>query len=146
MLKVEKESNKQSKGKEEVNQSAEYKPEDAGIDIHSSNSTIVTDMSSKPAEDFNYDAPTGFTDSVDDEFDDYSRHARKSGRRRKPPIDFDLDGEMADDFEYTPGSPDFNLFPEQRRRQDKKQTVQSLNELSTELKVLMLSDIFDRRF
>lgn len=155
MLKAEKDSKKADiSTAEQVKE--EYKQEEAPINIHSASGAIpVTDMSSKAQED-NFindiidDVPdlpmpmgnNGFFDDADDEFNDYSKFAHNSkGRRRQP--DFDLEGDMAD--EYIPDSPDFNYLP--RRRQTKKQPIeQSLNELPTELKVLMLSDIFDRKF
>lgn len=152
MLKAEKDSNQKSSSKDETTQE-EYIPEERPIDIHSASSGVpITDMSSKDKEveaDFVNsvldDMPisdSGFIDSIDDDFDDYSKFAHSKGRRR-PPIDFDLDGDFAD--EYIPDSPDFNYLP--RRRPQKKKTIEKeLNDLPTELKVLMLSDIFDRKF
>ena len=155
MLKAEKDSKKIAT-EDVVGKPEEYKPEEAHINIHSASGAIpVTDMSNhydkKSEQDFvndilaDFDKPidSGFVDNIDDEFADYSNFARNSKGRRRPPIDFDLEGDMAD--EYIPSSPDFNYLP--RRRQPKKQPInKALNEMPTELKVLMLSDIFDRKF
>ena len=159
MLKIEKQSNKKDKAskesaKDEPNVKEEYVPEKGGIDLTSSSNTIMTDMSvdsSIKDDDQDYYQPSGFTDSVDEEFNDYSAHARKhsKGRRRKPPVDFDLDGDFADEFTddipYIPASPEFGYLRGEGKR--KKQPLKKeLQDLPTELKVLMLSDIFDRKF
>jgi hypothetical protein len=152
MLKVHKADKQKSTPVSEVTE--EYVPEESHIDIHSASSGVpVTDMSKqveKEEQDFindimaDFDAPVGgFTDSIDDEFVDYSQYARKSKGRRRRPIDFDLDGEMAD--EYIPSSEDFSYLP-RRQKPKKKPIAKELNDLPTELKVLMLSDIFDRKF
>ncbi len=88
----------------------------------------------------------GFGDSLDDEFSDYSKYAHN--RKPSAPIDFDLEGDYADDeFEYIPNRPDLDFFPQRRVKKKQKPTIeQSLNDMPTELKVLMLSDIFDRKF
>ena len=157
MLKIEKQSNKKDKASKESAKDApikeEYVPEKGAIDLTSSSNTIMTDMSvdsSIKDDEQDYYKPSGFTDSVDDEFKDYSTHVRKhsKGRRRKP-VDFDLDGEFADEFTddipYIPASPEFGYLRGEGKR--KKQPLKKeLQDLPTELKVLMLSDIFDRKF
>lgn len=160
MLKIEKQSNKKGKAdKESAKDIAtapkeEYVPEKGAIDLNSSSNTIMTDMSvdSGLKEDGqDYYQPSGFTDSVDDEFKDYSAHARKhsKGRRRQAPDDFDLDGDFADEFTedipYIPASPEFGYLRggSKPKRQPLKKELQ---DMPTELKVLMLSDIFDRKF
>ena len=157
MVKTEKDSKKSDKSEKEETVVDEYKPEERHIDIHSASSAIpITDMSkhddAKAEHDFindimaDFDTPIssgGFMDDMDDEFADYSKFAHNSKGRRRKPIDFDLDGDMAD--EYIPSSPDFSYLP--KRQKQKKQPInKALNELPTELKVLMLSDIFDRKF
>lgn len=87
---------------------------------------------------------SGFSDFDDDEFLDYSNHMRNR-KIRDIPEDFDLDGENADDdFEYIPSSPDFSYLQNQK---PKKNTLKrSLNGLSDEMKVLMISNLFDTKF
>ena len=157
MLKIEKESNKKNKATKEPAKESEhaekeeYKPQESAININSSNSTIMTDMSVEGAvkdDNNDYYQPSGFTDSVDEEFKDYSQHARNSKGRRRKPVDFDLDGEMADEFDdsvpYMPASPEFGYLNSGKpKRQPLKKELQ---DMPTELKVLMLSDIFDRKF
>lgn len=158
MLKSEKDS-KKIKTEDKVGKSQEeYVPEQAPIDIHSASSGApITEMSiddKKIEADFVNDViddvpdlpmppDSGFTDNIDNEFIDYSNFAHNNKGRRRQHIDFDLDGELAD--EYIPSTPDFSYIP--RRAPQKKQPIRTqLNELPTELKVLMLSDIFDRKF
>ena len=154
MLKTEKES-KKIVNEDKVEAKPEYIPEEKAIDIHSATGGIpITDMSNNTREDEidfvnsimdDFDEPisSNFTDDLDDEFEDYSKFAHGSKGRRRKPVDFDLDGEMAD--EYIPSSPDFSYLP--KRQAKKRQPLSTeLNELPTELKVLMLSDIFDRKF
>lgn len=105
------------------------------------NSSEFSDFNSNDNFDF---ASSGFTDHEDEEFFDYSRHMRN--RKKRKPVDFDLEGEMADDFEYIPSSPDFSYLHNHRPPKKKPTLEKSLNEMPTELKVLMLSDIFDRKF
>ena len=141
MLKTEKES--KTKADKIEKKQEEYIPETSKIDINSSSSIMPTvDFSNKPVKTPNY-----FTDNADDEFMDYSQHMHSRGRRRKPKLDdLDLDGDMADkDFEYIPNSLDFSYLHD-RNQKKKKPLKKELNELPTELKVLMLSDIFDRKF
>lgn len=146
LLKIEKDSNKKDADKEpKLSTPDEYTPDAPEINTHSSNASVLTDMSAKPSE--NLDMPkiseSGFTDDADDEFLEYSKHMRKKGKRR-PTIDFNFEGDMADeDFEYIPDSPDFSYL-HNRPKKNKKPT--SLNDLPDEIKVLMLSDIFDRKF
>ena len=113
MLKTEKES-KKAEESTKVESQAEYVPQDAPIEIHSSSNSIVTDMSVKPQSTTLNEMPnisnSGFSDFADDEFMDYSSHMHKSKGRRRKPIDFDLDGEMADNFEYMPSSPEFGYL------------------------------------
>ncbi len=152
MLKIEKADKKSSEAP--VEQEEEYQPQDAHIDIHSASAGVpVTDMSSndeyKSPSGVIDDVPdlpmpsSGFMDDLDDDFADFSNFAHNSKGRRRKPVDFDLDGDLAD--EYIPDSPEFSYLP---KRQPKKRRPLSteLNELPTELKVLMLSDIFDRKF
>ncbi len=143
---------------------AEYQPEQGPIDVRSSSAEVsLSDLpqpSANNTESDEYqpldsgiiDGPiedTGFLDDIDNEFADYRRHARNRRGRRRQPVDIDLEGDMADeDFEYIPDSPEFSYL-EHRRRDPKKAkpTIkESLNDMPTELKVLMLSDIFDRKF
>ena len=146
MLKIEKQSNKEDKAEPVAEQ--EYTPTDTAVDMRSSAANIVTDMSTNTATDdsvYNFDSQTGFTDHADDEFFDYSAHMHnRKGRRRQSTPDFDLDGEFADDFEYQPRN--FDYLANRRPPKKKKSVSTELNELPTELKVLMLSDIFDRKF
>lgn len=148
MLKIEKQDKQEVK---EEQKQEEYVPNETPVDMRSSSASVVTDMSNnadfdKGQAEYNFDNPTGFSDHADEEFFDYSSHVRnRKGRRRPPKQDFDLDGEFADDFEYQPSN--FNYLNPQRRKSNKKKPVSTeLNDLSTELKVLMLSDIFDRKF
>jgi len=147
MLKTEKESKQPTTEQDKPESKGEYIPQEVPIDIHSSSAGIVTDMSAKPKTDdeYNFDMPSGFTDLADDEFFDYSAHMHSRKGRRRKPVDFDLDGEMADDFEYIPSTPDFSYL--NRNRKPKKKPIEKeLNDLPTELKVLMLSDIFDKKY
>ena len=152
MLKTEKDSKKQETVTESENIQEEYKPQNVPVDTNSVSSGVpVTDMSVNPIDnnDLLEDMPdfpmssNGFMDDLDDDFADFSDFAHKSKGRRRKPVDFDLDGDLAD--EYIPDSPEFSYLP---KRQPKKRKPLSteLNELPTELKVLMLSDIFDRKF
>ena len=137
MLKTEKDSKNKPDESDNVKQE-EYQTEDSHINIHSATGGIpVTDMSAAITG-------AGFTDKLDDEFDEFSEFARNYRGRRRKPIDFDLDGDFAD--EYIPDSPDFSYIPRQSKTRSNKSVATSLNELPTELKVLMLSDIFDRKF
>ena len=160
MLKIEKESNKKDKAAKEsakdtpVAEKEEYAPQESAIDLNSSSNTIMTDMSvdnAKKDEDNAYYQPSGFIDSVDDEFKDYSAHARKHSKgRRRQPVDFDLDGDFADEFNsdipYMPASPEFGYLRDNGRPRKRQPLKKELQDLPTELKVLMLSDIFDRKF
>ena len=149
MLKIEKQDKQSTK--EEVQQQEEYIPEEVPIDVHSSSAGIVADMSTKTSEnentaEYDFNSMTGFSDHDDEEFFDYSAHVRNhKGRRRPKQMDFDLEGDLADDFEYQPSNFGY-LNPQMRKSNKKKPVSTELNELSTELKVLMLSDIFDRKF
>ena len=141
MLKTEKESNAPKPKEDIVNE--EYNPNEVAIDIHSSNASVLTDMSTKP-EQHNEVESNIFNDSLDDEFEDYRQFAKHNKGRRRMPKDFDIDGEYAD--EYIPSSPEFSFLNPSKPRKAKKSIETELNDLSTELKVLMLSDIFDRKF
>jgi len=152
MLKIEKNSNKHSK--DDSNDNAEnYEPQKP-IDLNSSTATIVTDMSNKPKEltevkdEEIYGMPSGFDDKIDNEFSDYSKHTHNRNGRRRIPDDFDLEGDLADIFEdkseYLPASPQFSYLRD--RKQQKQPLKKELQDMPTELKVLMLSDIFDRKF
>jgi len=144
VFKFKKKSKKDQPAQEEVKQE-EYVPQGAEMDLHSSNSTVMTDMSNSGSKMDNV-SDTGFYDFADDEFMDYSKYARGGKRPPMPDFDFDLDGDMADDDFYMPNSPDFSYVKNLRPTTRKKEVKAELNELSTELKVLMLSDIFDRKF
>ena len=155
MLRTEKESKTSTEQKAETVEE-EYKPQNH-VDIHSASAGVpVTDMSAKPIDEYKPhsdvidDVPdlpmppySGFSDDLDSDFADFSDFAHKSKGRRRKPIDFDLDGDLAD--EYIPDSPEFSYLPK-RQPQKRKPLSTELNELPTELKVLMLSDIFDRKF
>ena len=144
MMKIEKDSNKKEQKDE---QTEEYAPMNTQIDAHSNDNSIVADMSVKPKEEKSQPkiSDGGFLDNIDDDFLEYSKHARKSGRRRKP-IDFDLDGDFADeDLEYIPDAPDFDFIRRDMPKK-KKPLHKSLNELPDELKALMLSGLFDPKF
>jgi hypothetical protein len=146
MLKAEKDSNKKdiaSSSPETLEtQSAEpekFKAEDAAISTGSGTSNIVTDMSEREDDDF----INAFYDNADTEFNDYSKYARKNRNPYPLPDDFDFEGDRSD--EYIPDSPEFSYIP--RRQQSKKKPIKKeLSDMSTEMKVLMLSDIFDRKF
>lgn len=86
------------------------------------------------------------TDHVDEDFFDYSSHVRN--RNPKPYVpDFDFEGDFADDFEYTPSSPEFNYTSRHvKPKQDEKSLADNLLDMPEALKVLMLSDIFDKLF
>lgn len=148
MLKIEKQDKQESVA--ESKQEESYTPAESNVDMRSADS-FMTDMSNditadKSSAEYQFDATTGFSDHADEEFYDYSAHVRnRKGRRRQPQPDFDLDGDFADDFEYQPSNFEY-LNPQRRRASKKKPVSTELNELSTELKVLMLSDIFDRKF
>ena len=153
MLKIEKADKKSSETPTEPQE--EYQPQDTHVDIHSASGGVpLTDMSSKPVEEHKSSdliddvpdlpmPPSGFMDDLDSDFADFSDFAHKSKGRRRKPVDFDLDGDLAD--EYIPDSPEFSYLPK-RQPQKRKPLSTELNELPTELKVLMLSDIFDRKF
>jgi len=153
MLKIEKESNKTEKV-EENKVEEQYQPQQTQIDLSSSSATIITDMSNNPKElaevkdEEIYGMPSGFNDKFDDEFNEYSRHAHNRKGRRRIPDNFDLDGDFADELsdgsEYIPSSPDFSYL--HNRKKQKQPLKKELQDLPTELKVLMLSDIFDRKF
>lgn len=150
MLKTEKDSKNSGKVEQSVEETT-YTPADTSIDVGSSSNSIVTDMSAdaknldnvKAEYDFDMANGNGFLDEIDTEFEDYQKYARGGPRRSLPP-DFDFDGDMAD--EYIPDSPEFSYIPPRRNTRKKKSVSTELNELPTELKVLMLSDIFDRKF
>ena len=151
MLKSEKVSKKIS-SEETSNPDKEYQPEQKHIDIHSASSGIpVTDMSVEETKgSVKFDEMSnipgidnGFLDELDDDFADFSDFAHNSKGRRSNYVDFDLDGDLAD--EYIPDSPDFSYIPKPRSHK-KRAIATELNEMPTELKVLMLSDIFDRKF
>ena len=142
MLRSEKESNKPTETKPEEVVSEPYKEFDANsaaISTSSGNSNIVTDMSDHSKDEFD----SAFYDDLDSEFNDYRRHARKNGSNNSFPDGFDFDGDRSD--EYIPDSPEFSYIP-RRQQSGKKPIKKELNEMPTELKVLMLSDIFDRKF
>jgi phage pi2 protein 07 len=144
MMKIEKDSNKKEQKNE---QTEEYAPMDTQINTHSNSDSIVADMSVKPKEEKSElkVSENGFLDNIDDEFLEYSNHARKSGRRRQP-VNFDLEGDMADeDLEYIPDAPDFNYIINNRPKK-RKPIHSELSELPDELKVLMISNLFDTKF
>ena len=148
MIKTEKDD-KQASAPAVKEEAKEYVPQEVAPDIQSASSAV-------PMADFNDNAnlddameykPTGFTDHLDDEFFDYSSHLHSRKSKKRNEVDFDLDGEMADDdFEYIPSTAEFGYLPMTPPKPKKKTLEKSLNEMPTELKVLMLSDIFDRKF
>lgn len=141
MLKSEKDSNKPVEtNQEQVGEPyKEFDAKDTAISTGSGSNNIVTDMSEHVKDEFG----SAFYDSLDNEFNDYRRHARKNSKRNQFPEGFDFEGDRSD--EYIPDSPEFSYIP--RRQQPKKKPIdKELNELPTEMKVLMLSDIFDRKF
>ena len=150
MLKTEKES-KPDKKPQKIEDKT-YTPVNAPINVGSATNSIVTDMSTdaknldnvKAEYDFDMPDDNGFLDELDDEFADYRAYARSGSRKTDIPTDFDFDGDRAD--EYIPDSPEFSYIPPRRNPEQKKPVSTELSEMSTELKVLMLSDIFDRKF
>lgn len=141
MLKTEKDSNKPAETKpEEVSEPyKEFDAKDTAISTGSGTNNIVTDMSDHSKDEFG----SLFYDDLDSEFNDYRRHARKNSNSNPFPDGFDFEGDRSD--EYIPDSPEFSYIP--RRQQPKKKPIKKeLNDMPTELKVLMLSDIFDRKF
>ena len=141
MLKSEKDSNKPVEVKPEQASEPykEFDAKDSAISTGSGSSNIVTDMSEHGKDEFN----SSFYDNADNEFNDYRRHARKQTNYDPFPDGFDFEGERSD--EYIPDSPEFSYIP--RRQPPKKKPIKKeLNDMPTELKVLMLSDIFDRKF
>jgi hypothetical protein len=151
MLKTEKETKQQETAKKTESVQEEYQPQNAPTDIHSASGGVpLTDMSVKPSDNNDLEdtldfpmPPSGFMDDADSDFADFSDFAHKSKGRRRKSVDFDLEGDLAD--EYIPDSPEFSYLPK-RQPQKRKPLSTELNELPTELKVLMLSDIFDRKF
>ena len=89
---------------------------------------------------------SGFGDSNDDEFADYSNHMRNRTRSDLPK-DFDIEGDKADDdFEYVPSSPEFSYLHTHQQQSKQKTLEKSLNELPNEIKALMISNLFDTKF
>lgn len=149
MLKSEKDSNKSSI-EEKVEPVEEYVPTSTPVDLASASSGVPLEPTSvEKNEKSTFEMPKmtdgGFMDDMDDEFFDYSSHMRNRGKRRMPD-DFDLDGDFADDFEYIPNSSDFSYLHHRKNKEEKKPLNKSLNELPDEIKAIMLSDIFDRKF
>lgn len=138
MLKAEKESNKTSETSDTNQSSGSFNAQDAAISTGSSINNIVTDMSEHAKDDYT----NTFYDNADSEFKDYSHHAKKNSNHNSIPEDFDFDGERSD--EYIPDSPEFSYIP-RRQPPEKKPIERELNDLPTEMKVLMLSDIFDKK-
>lgn len=101
----------------------------------------------QPAEPTNTEVkPDLVTDHADDDFFDYSSHIRNRKPKSHTP-DFDLDGEFADDFEYTPSSPELNYTYRHTKPKPSENTLaDNLLDMPEALKVLMLSDIFDKLF
>ena len=142
MLKAEKHSNKAAETPT-TNDAETYKAFDASntaISTGSGTNNIVTDMSEHEKDNFG----SQFYDNLDKEFNDYRRHARKNSNQNSFPEGFDFDGDRSD--EYIPDSPEFSYIPRRQQQSKKKPVDKELNELSTEMKVLMLSDIFDKKF
>ena len=139
MLKAEKDSNNPQSQPEQTEVYKEFSAKDTSISTGSGSNSIVTDMSNHPKDEFG----SAFYDSLDKEFNDYRRHARKPSSNNSFPDGFDFEGDRSD--EYIPDSPEFSYIP--RRQQSKKKPIKKeLNDMSTEMKVLMLSDIFDKKF
>ena len=119
----------------------EYTPlsqeEKSSVNTQSSN----TDFS---VDDFRI-TDTGFTDHKDDEFFDYSAHMRNR-KGREVPIDFDTDGDFADNFQYEPSSPEFDFLHKHQPKPRPKNLSQTLSDLPDEIKALMSSGLFDPKF
>lgn len=127
LLKIEKKSNKTTPEPEPEIKEEEYKPVETPA----------------PADE-NTIQP--LTDHTDDDFFDYSSHIRNRKSQSYMP-DFDLDGDFADDFEYTPSSPEFNYTNRHTKPKTEEKTLaDNLLDMPEALKVLMLSDIFDKLF
>lgn len=132
MLHIEKKSNQDNSTKDEPIVKEEYHPQNE----------IVKENEGKEI------SPDVQTDHQDDEFFDYSGYMRNKPSKRSIPENMDLSGDFADDFEYVPSSMDngfFNRNPKPKKKDDNT-LAQNLQELPQELKVLMLSDIFDKLF
>ena len=162
MWKSEKDSKEVKSVEQTENNNANYVPQalesdevDGEIKKKSIDDFLVTDFakgtnSDNEFEDYDFarsrTSDGGFTDFNDDEFIDYSNHMR-NGKSRPTPEDFDLDGDSADEeFEYIPNAPDFSYLQNRRQKAQKKTLEKSLNELSDEMKVLMISNLFDTKF
>lgn len=133
MLHIEKKSNQDNTTKDEPITKEEYHPQDEEVK-ESGGKEII---------------PNNQTDHQDDEFFDYSGYMRNKPSRPSIPDDMDLSGDFADDFEYIPSSPDTNYlsrYANPKKKAEKGTLAQNLQELPQELKVLMLSDIFDKLF
>ena len=132
MLHIEKKSNQDNTTKDEPIVKEEYHPQD-----EISNGGEKKEVS-----------PDIQTDHQDDEFFDYSGYMRNKPSKPSIPENMDLSGDFADDFEYIPSSMDNNFFNRYSKPRKKKDDTlaQNLQELPQELKVLMLSDIFDKLF
>lgn len=163
MLKAEKESNKQQTNKQESENNNLNTPEldidkpiveDSSSNIDTSVDTNSPEISKEDWEEFNakmreFDslmADGGFTDHEDEEFFDYSKHLRNRKNNVKPPVQMDLEGDLADNFVYEPSAPELSYLNTHRQRNIKKSTKTSLNNLPDEIKVLMISNLFDKKF
>lgn len=140
MLKAEKDSNKLDEVQPDNSTYNTFDANNTSINTGSGSNNIVTDMSNHSQDEFG----STFYDNQDTEFNDYRRHARKNGKDNSFPEGFDLEGERSD--EYIPDSPEFSYIPRRQQPIKKASIKKELNELSTEMKVLMLSDIFDKKF
>ena len=87
---------------------------------------------------------TGFTDHTDEEFFDYSEHMRNRTNQQSP--NFDIEGDFADNFNYEPSGPQFEFLHQQTSKPKPKKLNETLNELPDEIKALMVSGLFDRKF
>lgn len=126
LLKIEKKSNQPTPEPQPEPKVEEYQPTDE----------------TPPIEE----TPHTLTDHTDDDFFDYSSHIRNRKPAPHTP-EFDLDGDFADDFEYTPSSPEFNYTNRHiKPNTDEKSLADNLLDMPEALKVLMLSDIFDKLF
>ena len=143
IVKVMASSNKEDK---QVKEAIKQEPTQEYVSLNSDEKPSVTNSANN---DFSVDnfkiTDTGFTDHADDEFFDYSAHMRNR-KGREVPIDFDTDGDFADNFEYEPSSPEFDFLHKHQPKPKPKNLPQTLNELPDEIKALMISGLFDPKF
>ena len=61
-------------------------------------------------------------------------------------MDFDTQGDFADNFEYEPSSPEFDFLHRHQPKPKPKTLPQTLSDLPDEIKALMISGLFDPKF